>query len=484
VESAQNAPSIEQADQIVRQVEEQHDLLSHQVGGWCAWPLVRFQQALRLTHLPWASESLSNTYSMAEKARQLPAFLSALRSLEARPLLVQVKSTNRAEQAGDLFQDFYFDDLLQRRQDFYKLEQVNNKAYLERSRQALVPSHLDSAALEVLGAALGRALPDQVRRAAATLAAAVKAGFGAEALPAAAVRRYLQRFYGQKRVYARLLRRLGTRTLLHTVSYSNHALIAAALENGLRVVELQHGIIYRNHPGYSWSEYARQYKAQMPLPHQILLYGDFWQQELIAGGFWDSAELPITGSLRIDRYRQLSPDRDPHRLHVLVTTQELDLDRLLAFLASFMKAVNVEKPCRLTIKLHPREKDRQLYKAAFTGQENVRVLLGSESPSTFELLQQANFHASISSTCHYEALGLGVPTLILPLASCEKVAHLLDSGYAYLPDTPQAMAEIVLARQGLRVPPETSAHFFKSGAVKNMQKIIDDSLQLGKAGSP
>jgi hypothetical protein len=467
------ALTIAQADQYLRRFEEQADLLRYQVGGWAAWPLLRFKQNMNLLQLPWASQGMPNPLTMKERALRLPGLITALAGLEERPLLVSVNSTARAEEVSGLYKDIFFDDLLRGRNDFYKLEEVNNKAYLTRSRKALVPSHLYAAPFQVMGPLLGRLLPGKTRRAASALAAALRAEFGPLALPDLTIRRVFSRFYGQKILYSLLFKRLGTRALLLIDAYNSHALAAAARENGVRVVEFQHGVVYQNHPGYSWTGYARRYKDQMPLPDTLLLFGDHWKQELLRGGFWDPEQLVVTGSPRLEDYRSRhAAERDRNLLHLVVTTQNFATPGLVGFLGEFLRLAGPVLPLRLTVKLHPREQDKSPYLSELGRFENVQILAGSESPSTFDLLQQADFHASICSTCHYEALGLGTPTVILPLESAERVHHLLESGCAFAPASPQAMLDILLAERGRRVPFETTAHFFQANALNNLKNFL------------
>jgi hypothetical protein len=104
----------------------------------------------------------------------------------------------------------------------------------------------------------------------------------------------------------------------------------------------------------------------------------------------------------------------------------------------------------------------------------VRVISGSEAPSTFELLSSADLHLSISSACHYDALGLGVPTVIIPLANCDWVLSLHRAGHAFLAKTPKELLEIVsrLGRGG-GVPDELGAYYFRPNALENMKRALE-----------
>jgi hypothetical protein len=255
-------------------------------------------------------------------------------------------------------------------------------------------------------------------------------------------------------------------------AYNNYAIVAAAKEKKVKVVEFQHGLVYKHHPGYSWTDYALPFKPHIALPDQIYLYGDYWKNELQSNGFWEN-ELFSIGSLRLDYYRKQRESRKQSDIcKIVVTTQGLDIDRLSNFLIEFLDVISKQLPVHLYIKLHPREHNKQPYLQAFNKHKNVTIYLGAELPSTFDLLIQANFHVSISSTCHYEALGLGIPTIILPLSNHDKVLHLTSTGFAFLVNDPNHMRDIVIQYNHATVPDDVCSSYFRTDALNNMINIL------------
>jgi hypothetical protein len=145
----------------------------------------------------------------------------------------------------------------------------------------------------------------------------------------------------------------------------------------------------------------------------------------------------------------------------------VDRERLIDFVADFLKIAEGDLDFRFHIRLHPGEPDKEPYENAFGDNKHVFVSLGNEPPSTFQLLAEASFHLSIYSTCHYEALALGTPTVILPLAGYEVVKHLHKSGHAFFAQTPQELFDII-AQYSNHVDREVGAFYFRHGALKNM----------------
>jgi hypothetical protein len=107
---------------------------------------------------------------------------------------------------------------------------------------------------------------------------------------------------------------------------------------------------------------------------------------------------------------------------------------------------------------------------------HVEVIPGGAEPSTFALLACSHFHLSITSTRHFEALALGVPTIILPFTNHELLLHLCDTGYAFLARTPQELLEIVQQHRGEQVPREVGDHFFLSGALEHMLQELEQNI--------
>jgi hypothetical protein len=286
--------------------------------------------------------------------------------------------------------------------------------------------------------------------------------------------KWIKTFFWRKQIYKLLLSKLHPGFLLLINAYNNHAIVAAAKERNIQVIEFQHGLISNHHPGYSWDHRVLSHKICMPIPDKIFLYGEYWKEEIISNGFWEDA-LVSTGSLRMDRYRNLSVQNIGSQIcNLLVTTQGLDVKNVSQFLADFIGSAKNKIKVNLTIKLHPREHNSIIYQQELDGLENIKIIDGSSLPSTFDLLLNSDIHASISSTCHYESLALGKPTIILPFSSHEKVLQLEETGYAFKVESPDQMVECVIENFRKSVPNEVSGKFFTPDALNNILINLSD----------
>jgi hypothetical protein len=354
----------------------------------------------------------------------------------------------------------------------FKLEEVSNRTVSGSNKQVLVPSQMTTTLFKTATRFLAQfPPPSAVSQIANDVTKLLHCHLHLTSFSLARVVRFLTVFYWSKRLYHWLLQRVQPTHLLLITAYGAHALVAAAKELSIPVIEFQHGFLDQNHPGYSWSAAAHPYKNQMPLPDYLFLYGDYWRDQLQTTQFWDR-ECIVTGSLRMDTYRQI-----PRTLNqtptLILTTQYMATEAIIQYLTEFLQQTT--QPINLIIKLHPAETHNLAYQTAFQHDNRVKVLTNQEQPSTFALLRQAHYHLSISSTCHYEALALGVPTIILPFRSHESVMHLCQTQCAFLADTPQKLHNLIFQHPYQSVPQEIGDHFFTSEALSNMLFTLNET---------
>jgi hypothetical protein len=468
------AYTAETADIFLQQIESRCDLLQYKLENWCIWPIFRFPIAMKLLDLPWTLISDNEKLLISERIKIAGQDLLGILKIRSAKYLVFVNSSNRADFDNNLHHDIYFDDLLPHIESFVKLENINNKQYYYRGKSAQYPSLITTNGFYIIAGLFAKLIQTRnIKNITNTFHLVFSNEFDIHDLHSSRISFMLQSYYWRKKIFKWFIKKFQFNNLLLINAYNNHPLVSAAKENGVEVIEFQHGIIYNHHPGYSWTKYALPYKRNMPIPDKIFVYGDYWKNQLLSEGFWGE-EVRSIGSLRIDKYRIIKNDNKSDKIcKLVVTTQGLDIDRMNNFLIEFLEAIQGRLPVQLSIKLHPREHIKKPYENAFRGHKNVSIILGAEPPSTFDLLSQADFHISISSTCHYEALGIGIQTIILPLANHEKTLHLQSSGFAYNPENPQQMSEIVLRNFGKEVPVGIGSEYFKPNALKNMMSNLD-----------
>jgi hypothetical protein len=460
-----------EADEKIRQFESRFDLLQYQLHGWCVWAIFRFTIYSRLEKLQGKKWINPVPFSKAQRLKLSLKDLIRLSLIPHSDLLVYVQSSNRSELVGDKYKDIYFDDLLSQTSSFVKIENLVNRHYLMRSRQALIPSQITTSAAQLWVAGLLRLpISEEINAISQELSQLIQNELGLAEVTPRWVATRLANFQWSIEFYKWMINRIQPDYLLMTTTYTYHAIIAAAKEAHVEVIEFQHGMVDHTHNGYSWSDYALPYIEKMPIPDKIFVYGDYWKEQLSQRGFWGE-RLVSVGSLRMDQYRLCEVFPQPDTTTLVVTTQNVDIQPLIDFFARFAWLAD-SLAYKLIFKLHPGENDKSRYAVSFADNPKVQILLGSENPSTYQLIASANFHLSIYSTCHFESLALGVPTIILPFSNHELVLNLTASGYAYYVDSPEDLFQTIQEHPHVRVPESVGERYFKPDALNNIRQAL------------
>lgn len=468
--------SEKEAIEHVRYLEVEYDLFQYQVDGWSAWRLLRFSAVRALVQVPIDTPPatvqrrwLRKSERLMLAARGLPRLLFPRRARH----VVKTFSSARSEQVAGRYKDVYFDDLLTEIGSYFKIETLNNTIFNARGKNALIKSDVTDD-VELLAGGLARvSIPSYIQDIAHRMSACLRAEPALDKFSPRIISTTLTAFYWAKRFYGGLFKRIGAEFVL-LADTGEFAALAGAKELGIKAFEFQHGVFTRDHAD-ALSSAELPYKNSLLVPDELLLYGEYWKRHLESSGFYDR-ELVVVGSIRVDRYRKARAAYQAKRrdriFTLVLTTQGRDTQRLTTFAADFLKLAKDLEMC-LYIKLHPiYDTEKSLYEAALGTDPRVHVLLATEAPSTFELLSQADLHVSIASACHYEAIGLGVPTIILPLDGYEVVLPLYEAGHAFLARTPQDLVNVVLQTRNLTVSPQVSEWYFKSGALENIKREL------------
>lgn len=466
-----------EASARLRELEVKYDLFRYTVDGYSAWRLLRFWAALSLQSLPFQKQVVLPKWRrlgklLFQSVLDLPAFLFP----KPARYVVKTFSSALSDKENGCWKDVYFDDLLKEIGNCYKIEVQNNPLFIDRRKAALIPVAITTASIDLLSAIFAKVFrPAGISQVAYRMAADLQDEPDLHVLNSCIIARILYRFYWSKRIYKWLLMRIRPDFVL-VADTAEYPIWSAAKELGIKTFEFQHGIFSRNHPD-ALPGLALPYTSTLIVPHKIFLYGDFWKRELEANGFYEKV-LCVVGNIRIDHYRNIrttytARNRDDAPCCIMLTTQGFAVRQLISFVSQFLDLAEGQLNYQLYIKLHPiYDRDRSIYDAVFASNQRVQVISGADEPSTFDLLTRADLHLSISSACHYDALGLGVPTVILALPNHEIVLHLVDSGHASLARTPKDLVDIATKWRDISVPPEVSEFYFQPNGAFNIKREL------------
>ena len=275
----------------------------------------------------------------------------------------------------------------------------------------------------------------------------------------------------QARLYELLLWRLNPKVVI-VADTGEFALLLACRKFGIKCIELQHGIQTPDHPS-TLPEDALAHEGNLLLPSFFGVFGDYWKDRLSDTIMATKGKIRSVGTDMIDTYREYRIrhfSANPLHPVITLTTQGLDTENLIEFIREFLTDCDVG--FYLNIKLHPAyDNAMKLYIDELASDVRCKVISGKEHPNTYELISNSDLHLSIASACHYDALGLGVPTVVIGLTGYQLMDDLVVKGDALIAMTPQDLAKIVQGRQFGIVSNEASEKYFKQGFVRNVSEL-------------
>ena len=259
-------------------------------------------------------------------------------------------------------------------------------------------------------------------------------------------------------LYRQLLKRVDPKLVVLTVSYGRETFIEACKQQNVPVVELQHGVIYPNHLGYSYPSP----RTKETFPDYLLTFGDFWT---------DVVEFPIPDDHVIPvGYPYLEQSVDEYD-HVETKDQLLFISQgaIGEQLSKFAVAVNQHPDINheIVYKLHPGEYDRWQTEYPWLVDVDFKVIDQSE-PELYRLFAESQGQIGVYSTAVYEGLQFGLETYLYECPGEEILQPLIDNGTATLVTSADQLASALVTHTGQI----DSQQYFAPNATSRMCEII------------
>ena len=287
------------------------------------------------------------------------------------------------------------------------------------------------------------------------------------------------KFMKTKKAYKRLFKKTNPKLFFMVCSYGYEGIIAAAKELNIPVVELQHGIIHKNHFGYIYNKNLLKYREKFLVPDFLLLYDKRTKDLLVKTSFFDKDKIFVTGNPRIEYWNSKAKDSKNKLEENIFVALEGDDEHVLKFLD---KGIGILKErgtrVKIRLKLHPGEVEylKEINELKDKYPEYVEILSPS-SLNLYENILKSKFHVSVSSTTHFEAINLNTPTLVLKLPGWRNVEDLIRKKYAKLANTPKDFADFVThAVLNDKTYKEWLKNTMKSGGNLKQEKGILDNI--------
>lgn len=225
--------------------------------------------------------------------------------------------------------------------------------------------------------------------------------------------------------YDRLFRRIRPEKIFTVVAYVNGSLIAAAKQNKIPVIEIQHGNISSYHLGYSYPNCSRELDY---FPDYFYAFGDYWK---------DVVKLPIKENKIVPYgfpyFEKLKKDYKNivRKTNQILFISQGSIGKELANFA-YKTALNL-KDYNIVFKLHPGEYDRwkKEYKDLLLAKELGNLtIVDNDDVNLYEYLAESQYQVGVYSTAVYEGLAFRCKTLLVDLPGLEHLNDLLDHGFA------------------------------------------------------
>lgn len=456
------------AARLLADIEQKFGLFQLRVYGYSPWRLIRFPVGVALQNLAFQVPRLS----------KIALFCSCVRSLcnllwlpRARYVVKSFSSALRLRSAIG-YEDIYFEDLLQSLSGGLRMYSLNAGGYEGRKASWRGPQ-VDVTLVLVVGSLMARLFPVRSENHIFEQISRAIAGYLPEGeFPPARIRRMFSSFWWQSKLYCWILRRIGVSTVL-VADTGERALLKAARNLNCHFVELQHGVFTPSHPdSIPYAETIDASDVGLLLPDLIATYGRYWVGIHSPTLLGRAGRVMSVGASFMERLRLKKKESVGERnFQLLVTTQGLARTELIKVLREFLEVCAV--PVDLTIKLHPTyDVSLEPYLEVFGQDDRVKVISGRDNPHTYSLLLGADLHLSISSTCHYDSIGLMIPTVVLALPSYEIVINLVQAGEACLVHNGSELAKVVALKAWKELNPDMANKYYRPGFVSNILELI------------
>jgi len=455
-------------------LERKHDLFSYRVDGWSAWRVMRNPVYWLVADLPLAKPGRPAYARILEAVRGTLTLVRLVANSSQRDLLVKTCRSALRVKRGAQYEDVYFDSLLRRGYSCVKLEEINSPDFEMQAAAAWKPADLDPIVFTFWGRVLGRLVPADAMSFCRFVAGCLHSELQIVVDPHWLLMR-VSTVVWQARLYRLLLARIRP----HAVMVSDtgeYGLRLAAHRQGIRFIELQHGVFDAGQPDAIplWVEGS---VAELILPDVLATRGSYWNEQL-ANTRQGRDHAVAVGDAMTDSARARRNVRTKGGVHLVLTSQGLDTARLVGWIEELARCAPTSLDWRLSVKLHPLYDRNSRAFESLKSDERIRIISGAEQPNVFELLAESDLHLTIASACHFDAAAIGVRSMIIPLSGHELVANTVDGKLFFLAHAPSDVWDVVTRPPAF--DPVHADRFSVPGYVENLSALLPTSSVAGR----
>jgi hypothetical protein len=263
----------------------------------------------------------------------------------------------------------------------------------------------------------------------------------------------------KKPLFDLLLHWLDPEIALLTCSYGQETFVKSCKQNGVPVVELQHGAIDPHHPGYSFPGD----RSKSLFPDYLFVWGTFWKKNIeypipddrvVSVGFPHQEE-------QANKYRSVKSQDQ-----IVFISQPSVGEEISKFAVEL--AADDRITSKIVYKVHPKRYDDWQEVYPWLAAADIDII-ASDSPPLYEILAKSRALVGISSTAIYEALHFGPEIYLLNVPSVAMMEWLSHLSHVRIIDSMDDLVE----NDSVDTTEVDTQLFFTDNAIERMKEGIE-----------
>lgn len=272
------------------------------------------------------------------------------------------------------------------------------------------------------------------------------------------VNEYLTGYFTYYHEYQKLFRRLKPKYVLETTHYetAKMSLNKVAHEHGIKVYELQHGVMNVQYDVPAVDDY---------MPDTLLTFGDYWNGTTSYPGKMVPVGNPHLEEC-VKEWKTTTTKEIPTVLFLSGGPIAKPMAKLALDMEQYCKERNIK--VRLLFKLHPNEYQtwRELHPQL---QDSSIEVIDNNERDLYYYFSISTHQIGVSSTALYEGLAFNLTTIIYKAYRYEMMLDLVQACYAHLAENLEEVMEFVLGKEEKK---QELQYFWKMNARENLKEVL------------
>lgn len=271
-----------------------------------------------------------------------------------------------------------------------------------------------------------------------------------------------------KPYYIKILRRIKPKMVLLVCSYGKEEFIEACKEQNIPTIELQHGVITRFHPGYS---FKGKNARKISFPDYLFTFGDYWKNSVTYP--IEKKNIISVGHTELE-ILQKEYEYKEKRKQILILSQPFVGYELSKFAVELNKEKNLDY--EIIYKLHPGEYTnwKELYPEL---DKSTLKVVDHTGKNIHELFSESMIQIGVNSTAIFEGLSYGLKTMIFKAPGYEYMQNLIETENAVLISS---VKDFFDSLKKMKSKIFDTNLFFKRNSLKNITTNIKKIIERSK----